>query len=176
MRSTYLICLACLLVLALSACKPQPESAASKPAPAEKAAATTAPVKEKSEGLFGGMFTSEPEPTKLELGEFKLLEVSLGTALDADNLVAKPKTQFGTKDKIYASVLSNGKHQGLNIKARWTAPDGSLVAETEQALVPIKGTVSTFSIGNTQPWPIGAYTLDISLNGLVQRTVSFEVK
>ena len=56
------------------------------------------------------------------------------------------------------------------------APDGKLVAETEQALVPEKATVSTFSIGNAQPWPSGAYTLDISLNGLVQRTVSFEVK
>ena len=100
----------------------------------------------------------------------------LGTAVDADNLVTNPKLVFAARDKIYASVLSTGKHQGLTIKARWTAPDGKLVAETEQALVPEKATVSTFSIGNTQAWPTGAYTLDISLNGLVQRTVSFEIK
>ena len=90
--------------------------------------------------------------------------------------MTKPATQFRKTDKIYASVLSNGPHQGLTIKARWTAPDGSLVAETEQALVPVKGTVSTFSISNNEAWPVGVYTLEVSLNDLVQRTVSFEVK
>ena len=175
MRPTHLLSLLFLLVFALSACKP--ESTEDKAAPAvEKTVAKAEPAQKKSDGLFGGMFSSEPEPAKLDLGEFKLLEVNLGTSLDSDNLVTKPKVLFGTKDKIYASVLSNGKHQGLVIKARWTAPDGSLVAETEQALVPVKGTVSTFSVSNDQAWPVGAYTLDISLNGLVQRTVSFEVK
>ncbi len=175
MRPANSIGLVLMLVITLSACKP--ESSENKPAPtAAKVAVKAEPMQEKKEGLFGGIFSSEPAPAKLELGEFKLLEVNLGTSLDSDNLVTKPKTVFGTKDKIYASVLSNGKHQGLTIKARWTAPDGSLVAETEQALVPVKGTVSTFSVGNSQPWPIGAYTLDISLNGQVQRTVSFEVK
>ncbi len=176
MRLTQLLSLSCLLVIAVSACKP--DSAENKPAvtAVEKAAEKAEPVKEKTDGLFGGMFSSEPEPAKLDLGEFKLLEVNLGTSLDSDNLVIKPRTQFGIQDKIYASVLSNGQHQGLRIKARWTAPDGSLVAETEQALVPVKGTVSTFSISNAQAWPVGAYTLDVSLNGLVQRTVSFEVK
>jgi len=175
MRPAHSIGLVLMLVFSLTACKP--ESSENKPAPTEvKATVKAEPVPEKKEGLFGGLFSSEPAPAKLELGEFKLLEVNLGTALDADNLVTKPKVLFGTKDKIYASVLSNGKHQGLSIKARWTAPDGSLVAETEQALVPVKGTVSTFSIGNSQPWPIGAYKLDISLNDQVQRTVSFEIK
>jgi len=165
------------LVFALSACKP--ESAENKPvnAAAAKTDAKAEPAKEKKDGLFGGMFASEPAPAaKLDLGEFKLLDVAVGTSLDSDNLVSKPRTIFSTKDKIYASVLSNGKHQGLNIKARWTAPDGKLVAETEQALVPTSGTVSTFSISNDQPWPAGAYTLDISLDNVVQRTVSFEVK
>jgi hypothetical protein len=176
MRPTHLLSLMIiLLIVSLSACKPP--STEKKPAAAtEKSVAQAEPAKEKKEGLFGGMFSSEPEPVKLDLGEFKILEVNLGTSLDADNLVTKPKTQFGTQDKIYASVLSSGKHQGLTIKARWTAPDGSLVAETQQALVPVKGTVSTFSISNEQAWPTGAYTLDISLNGLIQRTVSFEIK
>lgn len=175
MRPIYFFSLAAFFVIGLSACKQ--ESTGSMPASAgDKAVAKAEPAKEKKEGIFGGMFASEPEPAKLDLGEFKLLEVNLGAAVDADNLVTKPKLVFAARDKIYASVLSTGKHQGLTIKARWTAPDGKLVAETEQALVPEKATVSTFSIGNAQPWPSGAYTLDISLNGLVQRTVSFEVK
>ena len=175
MRSIHLFSVLFFLVFVLNAC--EPESAENKPAAAaEKNPANAEPAKEKSDDLFGSIFSDKPEPAKLDLGEFKLLEVNLGTSLDSDNLVTKPKTQFGAKDKIYASVLSSGKHQGLTIKARWTAPDGSLVAETEQAMVPASGTVSTFSISNEQAWPIGAYSLDISLNGLVQRTVSFEVK
>lgn len=187
MRPTQFVSLSCLLVLALSACKP--EATENKPVgTAEKAAVaagptkenpgvTAEPAKENPDGSFGDMFSSEPAPVKLDLGEFKLLEVNLGTSLDSDSLVTKPRTQFSTKDKIYVSVLGNGQHQGLTIKARWTASDGNLVAETEQALVAAaKGTVSTFSISNTQAWPTGAYTLDISLNGLVQRTITFEIK
>lgn len=176
MRPIHFASLAFLLVFALTGCD-KPGSTESKAAPsAEKEAAKSPSEKPKSEGIFSGMFSSEPEPAKLDLGEFSILEVNLGTSLDADNLVSKPKLVFAPKEKIYASVLSNGKHQGLTIKARWTAPDGTLVAETEQALVPVKGTVSTFSISNAQAWPVGTYTLDISLNGLVQRTVSFEVR
>lgn len=171
MRFLHVISLIGVLVFSLSACKP--DAAENK---TDAAIAKTEPAKEKSENLFAGIFSNEPKPAGLDLGEFKLLEVNLGTAVDSDNLVTNPKTQFGGQDKIYASVLSSGKHQGLRIKAKWTAPDGSLVAETEQALVPTSGTVSTFSISNPQLWPVGAYTLDISLNGLVQRTVSFEVK
>ena len=171
MRSIHVGGLACLLMFFVGACKPD---TAEKSGVAE--AAKPAPVEEKSDGLFGGIFSDEPKAPVLDLGEFKLLEIQLGTSLDSDNLVASPKTKFATKDKIYASVLSGGRHQGLSIKAKWTAPDGTLIAETEQALVPTNGTVSTFSISHDQPWPIGAYTLDIMLNGLVQRTVSFEVK
>ena len=171
MRSIQVVGLACLLVLFIGACKPD---AAEKPGVADTA--KTVPAEKKSDGMFGGIFSDEPKAPALDLGEFKLLEVNLGTSLDSDNLVAAPKTQFGTKDKIYASVLSAGRHQGLNIKAKWTAPDGSLIAETEQALVPTNGTVSTFSISHDKPWPVGAYTLDISLNGLVQKTLTFEIK
>lgn len=171
MRSIQVVGLACVLVLFIGACKPD---AAEKPGIADTA--KTVPAEKKSDGMFGGIFSDEPKAPALDLGEFKLLEVNLGTALDSDNLVANPKMQFGTKDKIFASVLSAGRHQGLSIKAKWTAPDGTLVAETEQQLVPANGTVSTFSISHDKPWPVGAYTLDIMLNDVVQRTVSFEVK
>lgn len=175
MRSFHFIGLACFLIVAVSACKPEATEATAEMKP-EAAIAKTEAAKKKSDGLFAGIFSDEPKPAKLDLGEFKILEVNLGTSLDSDNLVTNPKIQFTSKEKIYASVLSSGKHQGLKIKALWTAPDGGVVAQTEQALVPIGGTVNTFSISNSQAWPTGAYTLDIALNDVVQRTVSFEVK
>ncbi|MGH8105851.1 MAG: hypothetical protein ACREO1_04870 [Arenimonas sp.] len=176
MRLFHLFGSTCFLVLALSACKPDATENKTAAVAEPNTVAKAEPAKEKTDGIFGGIFSSEPKPAPLDLGAFKLLEVNLGTSLDSDNLVAHPKTQFGNRDKIYASVLSSGQHQGLIMKAKWTAPDGALVAETEQALVPTAGTVSTFSISNNEAWPAGAYTLDISLNGVVQRTVSFEVK
>jgi hypothetical protein len=177
MRAPYFIIL-CAMAFGLSACKPETDNKNTASTP-QKTQSQNEPEDKKDEGIFGGLFSDSEkssEPTKVDLGEFKILEVNVGTSLDSDNLVTKPKTVFTGKDKIYASVLSNGKHQGLNIKARWTAPDGKLVAETIQTIVPTSATVSTFSISNEQPWPTGAYTLDISLNDQVQRTVSFEVK
>lgn len=175
MRSTFLIPL--VLVLAFTATSCKQDAAAEKPgAGTEDSTAKAAGTEEKSDGLFGGIFSDDKADAKQDLGNFKLLEVSLGTALDSDNMVSQAKTRFTAKDKIYASVLSSGIHQGLTISARWTAPDGTLVAETRQALVPAGGTVSTFSISKEKAWPVGAYTLDIAINDLVQRTVSFEIK
>ena len=115
MRSFHFIGLACFMVVAVSACKPEAADNSSD----DKLAKTEAP-EEKFGGLFGEIFSSDPKPARLDLGEFKILEVTLGTSLDSDNLVTNPKTQFTPKEKIYASVLSSGKHQGLKILVVYT--------------------------------------------------------
>jgi hypothetical protein len=112
----------------------------------------------------------------LDLGEFKIIDIRLGTRLDSDNAVENASAAFKPKDKVYASVLSTGKHSGLKIQARWTAPDGRLVAKTEQLIVPTGAMVTTFSIDHDQAWPVGAYALEVSLNGQVQKTTSFEIR
>jgi hypothetical protein len=179
--SAMMLTLSC---IGLTACKQQetPASAAAvtqkpentKPADTQKVQNEKSPEVSAFASLFGGK--EEAKPTPLSLGEFKIIDVSLGTTVDSDNVVDKPKAVFKSSDKIYASVMSIGKHPGLKIQARWTAPDGRLVAKTEQAIVPTTAMVSTFSIDHDKAWPLGAYTLEISLNEQVQKTTSFEIR
>ena len=95
-------------------------------------------------------------------------------AFSTERLVGDSET-FGRKDKIHASVLSTGAHAGLRLSAKWLAPDGSLVAETEQPLVPIAGTATTFSIQNPSGLPEGEYQLLVGVNGRTLQTRRFQV-
>lgn len=164
--------LPCLLVL--GAC--QRSTAPAVPA----ASATTAPAAVASDekpahGLFS-MFSSEPAPTPPALGEFKIVSVTLGSAVDAEQQVPVSKTIFGRKERIYAAVLSTGSHQGLKLSAKWTTADGQLVNESEQALVPTSATVTTFSLHDADPWPVGKYQLVVSVDKQPQNTLAFEIR
>lgn len=111
-----------------------------------------------------------------DLGEFKIISITLGSRLDAEKNVIEAKTQFSTKDSIHAAVVSTGKHQGLKITAKWTLGDGTPVAESEQVLVPDSPLVSTFSLSNAEPWPVGMYQVGIFLEGREQLSIPFEVR
>jgi hypothetical protein len=148
-------------------------------APAADATTAAAPDEKKDDdgGLFGFIGDDE-EPAEAaapELGAFKLESVTLGTALDADNNVRDGKTVFAPKDAIHAAVLSSGEHAGLTLVAHWTAADGTVVAHTEQALVPTGPTVTTFSLKNAEPWPAGMYQLAVQVEGKTLQSRAFEV-
>jgi hypothetical protein len=117
----------------------------------------------------------DAQPPAPELGEFKIVSVLLGKSLDADRVVQTDSERFGRKDKIYATVLSTGAHQGLRLQAKWLAPDGSTVAETEQPLVPTGATATSFSIANPEGWPEGEYELRIAINGSPMQSRKFQV-
>jgi hypothetical protein len=166
--------IACVVVLGLCACQRTPAPAATTAQAGAAPAAATSAEKPKS-GLFG-MFSSAPEPPPVDLGDFKIVSVALGSAVDEEQQVSVSKSVFGRNDRIYAAVLSTGQHQGLNLSARWTTADGQLVAESEQALVPMSPTVTTFSLRNAEPWPVGKYQLVVSVDKQPQSTLPFEIR
>jgi len=172
------VLIATLLLFALSGCQ-----RGSTPPPATNTVANTAaptapanPVSAEKPSGFFSMFTSKPEPAAPDLGDFKIVSVTLGNAVDAEQQVPVERSVFGKNDRIYAAVLSTGSHQGLKLAARWTTADGQLVAETEQPLVPTSATVTTFSVRNGEPWPAGKYQLAVSIDQQVQRTIPFEIR
>lgn len=158
------VLVACLLTVA-TGCSRSPAPAASKP--------HAAPVT-----LDGEHAASVPDadaPPEL-VGEFRIVSVVLGNAVDADNLVLAGREVFGRKDTLHASVLSVGASQGLRLSARWLAPDGQTVAETSQPLVPTAATATTFTLSNPKPWPVGDYQLVIAVNGHAEPAHSFQVR
>ena len=164
-----------LCLLALSACNRAPVPATATMTPGQAAPAAAATAEKPASGLFS-MFSSQPEPAPAELGDFKIVSVTLGNTVDAEQQVPASKNLFGRYDRIYAAVLSTGQHQGLKISARWTTADGQLVAESEQALVPTSATVTTFSLRNGEPWPAGKYQLVVAVDKQPQSTIPFEIR
>ena len=122
---------------------------------------------------------AEPKTGELpaeDLGDFRIVSVLLGKAVGADNVVLADSEVFAGKDSIHASVLTTGTHQGLSLSAKWLAPDGSMIAETVQPLVPTGATATTFDISNPQGWPAGKYQVLIGVNKRTAQTKEFEVR
>ena len=146
------------------------------PAAADGTAAAPAEPAKDDGGLFGFIDKDEPAPPAgPDLGQFQVVSVALGTALDADNNVREAKTVFSPKDPIHAAVLSSGPHPGLKLVAHWTAADGSVVAHTEQTVVATGPTITTFSLRNAEPWPAGMYQLAVQVEGRTLQSRAFEV-
>ena len=163
----------CACVLALGACGP--ESAAPSAATATADVDSGAPATVAKADVAAATEPGAPMPTE-DLGEFRVVSVLLGKAVGADNVVLADSEVFARKDSIHASVLTTGAHQGLSLSARWLAPDGSVIAETVQPLVPTAATATTFDISNPAGWPAGDYQLLIGINKRTLQTRKFEVR
>jgi len=172
---TRILVLALAAALALAACsKPAaPDGSAASAGAAGDGAAPAAAAA----AAPGTIATPIPgEPPLPELGEFRIVQVLMGTAVDDEQLVVTDTREFGARDAIHASVLSIGAHQGLKLSADWRAPDGAIIAKSEQALVPESDLATTFRLGNPEPWPAGEYELRLAIDGHTVRTEKFSVR
>lgn len=164
---------AVLLLLGLGACRPASapaSTAAGKPDAAAVPAAAAAPA---AGAAAAAVATEAPAPV---LGEFKIVAVDLGKAVDGEHRVTEAQQVFAPGDTLYAAITSLGPHPGLTLSARWVRSDGTLVAETQQPLVPTSPTITTFSVKDPDGWPTGGYRLEIAIDGHVENTQNFLVQ
>jgi predicted small lipoprotein YifL len=104
--------------------------------------------------------------------------VTLGNQIGADKKVAAPLTSFGAKDTIYAVVDTIGSGKAA-LKAVWTYHKGDKTApvnETTQELEAAGPASSEFHISKPDGWPVGEYSVEVSLNGAAAGTQTFSVK
>lgn len=172
MRLTAASCL--LLCLSLAACGGKDEAPAPDAATAAADAATAAATQAAAAPVPVEEATAELPP--LPVGDFRIATVTLGKAVDGEGQVRAPLETFGPRDRIFASVVSLGSSEGLMLSARWTTAEGAEVAQAGQSLSPAAPTVTTFSIAQPEPWPVGAYQVEIAINGRVAETRSFQVQ
>ena len=116
------------------------------------------------------------DPPVPALGDFRIVQVLMGPSVDAEHVVVRDTRVFAAKEPIHASVLSIGAHQGLKLSADWRAPDGSIIAKSEQVLVPESDLATTFNLSNPAPWPAGDYELRLAIDGHTIRTEKFAVR
>lgn len=101
--------------------------------------------------------------------------VTLGNAIDANNVIAAPLTSFAAGDTIHASVATDGASPG-KLTAKWTHVDSSQTVAEETKDVAAGPQVTDFHISKPDGWPTGKYKVEVSLDGSVVNTTEFEVK
>ncbi len=102
--------------------------------------------------------------------------LTLGNAVDANQNVTAPMTSFAKTDTIYAAVSTKGAAPNAAIVARWTFGDGQLVDESSQSIAPTGAAVTTFHIAKPDGWPVGAYKVNITIDGNPVASQDFTVK
>lgn len=153
-----------LFTLALAACGGEEPAA---PSDAQVTAATEAAA-----SAAEAPAALPPLPT----GDFRITSVGLGKAVDEEGQVAEALATFAPGDRIHAAVVAVGSSDGLTLSARWLTADGTEIAKAGQSLSPETPTVTTFSIAQPEPWPVGTYQVEIAINDRVVEARTFEVR
>lgn len=156
-RTAQALIVALAAATALAACKKQEQdTAATVPPPTEPAPA--------------------PPPAPLEpASAVTVTGVTVGNTAGADKSVA-PVGTLGTKDKIIVSVKTDGTASNVGVEAKLTYQDGQ-VAGTQSATLNTSGPETTnIEFSNTNPWPAGKYTVDVTVDGKPAGSQQIEVK
>jgi hypothetical protein len=107
---------------------------------------------------------------------FRVQNIDLGKSVGTDKRVVASTDNFGTRDTVYASVMTEGSAPSKTITARWTFEDGQVVNEETQTISPSGPAVTEFHITKATPWPAGKYKVEILVDGASAGTKDFEVK
>ena len=101
-------------------------------------------------------------------------KIELGSSVGADKRVLAPRTSFGVKDSIIASVYTENTAPGAMLTAKWTFQTGQTVDSSSQAIAASPG-VTEFHIVKKSAWPVGRYKVEVSLNGTPAGSQEFDV-
>jgi hypothetical protein len=115
-----------------------------------------------------------PVPTPVP---FKVTSVDLGKSIGDDKRIKDAATTFGRHDTIYVAVSSEGVSPKATLKAKWTfGAKGTLVNEETRDIAPTARAVTEFHITKPSGWPVGKYTLEVSVDGSPVATKEFVVQ
>ncbi len=97
--------------------------------------------------------------------------------LTADKDNPAETTAFTPDQTFYAVVALSNAPDSTKVKAIWSAVDEAGTA-TQLAEKEIVGGASpiVFNASNSNPWPAGAYRVEILLNDKVDKTIDFTVE
>ncbi len=112
-----------------------------------------------------------PAPAAVAVASF-----DLGKAVGPDYKVTMPATAFGVRDTIFVSIATTGASPGADLATRWTYEGGQVVHEDSRTIAPTGPAVTEFHIMSPQPWPAGAYKVEVMLNGVSAGTRDFTVE
>lgn len=115
-------------------------------------------------------------PTQQQAEALRVVDVSLGTSIDANRRITSSTDDFAPTDTIYASVQTEGMGSGATLMARWTYEDGQVVDESSQTVSSTGPAYTEFHISMPEGLPTGEYQVEIMMNGQSVETEDFEIE
>lgn len=106
----------------------------------------------------------------------KIVAVDLTHEIDQHNEARSARETFAPTSTIYASIATEGAGNGT-LAAKWTDPQGQVLADQTQTINPAKAQRFEFHIPPPSGGhPLGRYKVVITLNGGSTRTREFEIR
>ena len=144
-RISYALIAALAGTIALAGCKKKEEAAVTPPVVSEPA--------------------PEPMPMEPAPAPVAATSVTIGNTAAADKSVAAVST-FGTKDKIIVSVKTDAATSAnAAIDAKLTYQDGQVASQQTATVVAEDAGTTNVTFSNANPWPVGKYKVDVTVNG-----------
>ena len=128
----------------------------------------------------GGLATGSTSASQTQNVSVTVTGVDTGNAVGADLRISEPMTSFSPTDAIYAAVATSTSDPAASVPGKlgvkWTHVDSNQTVHEESRDVIFAGSgVSDFQISKPDGWPTGNYQVEISLNGTLAQTRSFQV-
>lgn len=102
--------------------------------------------------------------------------VSVGTVAAADKSVAT-QAVIGARDPIIVSVRTFGTASNVPVVATLTYQDGQVAGEQHVSLNTSGPDTTNITFSNSNAWPAGTYTAQVTVNGMPAGTAQqFEVR
>ncbi len=108
-------------------------------------------------------------------GNIRVLSVTPATTLDSSFRPVKATDTYGPNDTFFVAVQLEGYHEGVPLRARWRY-NGRVINETALSTAETGDGYAGFSPSRTQPWAVGAYSVEIVSNDTILGAATFHVE
>lgn len=101
--------------------------------------------------------------------------ITVASALDEGYEAVTPTDTFHPSDTFFVSVQIADYRSDQNITAHWRF-NGKIIHESVLETHGAAGTITAgFSASNTEPWPVGPYSVDIANGDTILTSATFRV-
>lgn len=90
------------------------------------------------------------------------------------HMLGAPTTRFAPTDTVYAAIESEGTAKDYTIYAKWIGADGMELADYGIREDQAGRNLTVISLSKPDGWPKGTSRIEISVNGKLERTVTFQ--
>lgn len=167
--------------LVLTACQrpAEPEKTAAPEKP-RSAAAASGPA-DAVDGAVRDPALAGPEAAMPERDttpvDTRIVQVQLSNSGNTEtNTFGMPTARFTPTDSVYAEVQTQGTATSYTLYAKWIGADDSVLAEYGMKVQEAGPKRTVISLSKPDGWPAGTNRIELSINGKLEKTATFDVR